>query len=400
MRRLGLCAVLAVVLGALAWSAAAQQRIPELDPVWWQAILQKQGIVERAESAEAVVIAIDNSGSIRWAKRLEWEKAWARTAIWFLAQMHLEIRGGVLAVKAGGKNPPVVVYSFNSDIALLDLTGQGRAGPIPLLQLVENRGGSIVLKNAVVNAIDGVKDTGNLTWLNGAIDEACPYTRPVKPNGMLILFTDGKPTTPTRNGALNVPAAMRATKAAMTRFLANCSTVILTGIDVEGTEAEDFLAGLGEGYAEDFCYTNISVAAPSPLPRPLNIAFEGLEDPYLGLKPGDGVSFEIRWQPDDVDLQPAEDYMWALLLDTEEGALYFAGAELGLGEFARTIEAGQFDENFRAGVQLTMWEPGVPWERTFYIQAVAWRADGSSGPGSAFVSNILHVEVLEENSDT
>lgn len=324
----------------------------------------------------------------------------AKTAIWLLAQTHLRDQNGVPVVKVGMKNPLVTVYSFNHDISLVDLTGTGQAGSVPLLQLIEVNNGQLALKKATADAIDGILDSRNLTWLNGAIKNACQYTQPVTPNGILFLFTDGKPTTPTKKGPFNVPVAMRETKKEMGAFLKNCSTAILTGINVEGTDAEVYLKALGEEESEDFFYTNISTEQLASLPRPLSITFEGLGDPYLGLRPDDVVTIVIRWQPDDPQTEAPEAFSWGLMLSYETGEAFFAGQPLGLSTDLMNVDSGRFDERGVAEFRLTVWEPGDPSLRMLYLQAAAFRTDSAMGPGDVFVSNILQVEILEGEDET
>jgi len=167
-----------------------------MDPVW----------VAGANllTAEAVVIAIDTSGSIRDAGRLPVEKRFAKRLLDVLAT-------------SNPKDPVVAVYVFNDNIDYI-------IGPTRL---------SALDLQWAKRAIDGIQDTSDLTWLSDAIDEACNVTSPVSPNGTLVLLTDGLPTTPDRYGSKDIPAAMQATLAAARNFRRNCSRLAVIGIGLE-----------------------------------------------------------------------------------------------------------------------------------------------------------------------
>ena len=202
MRRLAciLILILAASLASVTGSAQQFRCIPPGPPDWIAGAQLQQ--------AKAVVIAIDNSGSIRAARRLRWEKLCAKEVVDFLDQF----------------NPTAVleVVSFNSDFKVL-------VPPTPFNNLNLNN---------VKAAIDGIRDTGNLTWINGVIDHACTVTQPRRPLGTLVLLTDGRPTTPIKNGMFNIPAAMNATGASAINFLNNCSTLGIIGLDVRGADLE------------------------------------------------------------------------------------------------------------------------------------------------------------------
>jgi len=163
--------------------------------------------------ANAVVIAIDTSGSIRETGRLPLEKTMAIGVINVLLMQNF-------------MDPIVAVYAFNSDIETPYVVPPTRLSNLSL--------------NQVISAINGIQDTPNLTWLNGAILEACNVTQPVRPNGTLILLTDGLPTTPDRNGSRNISAAMTATLNAAQNYKNNCSTLSDIGRDLD-EEAREFL---------------------------------------------------------------------------------------------------------------------------------------------------------------
>lgn len=197
-----LLCLLAVLMTA-STLVASHIQVPWMDPLW----------VARSNlrTARAVVIAIDTSGSIQEANRLPLEKTLAIGVINVLLMQNFQ-------------NPVIAVYAFNADIQYV----------IPPTRL------SNLDLNQVIAAINGIQDTPNLTWLNGAIDEACNITWPVRPDGTLVLITDGIPTTPCRNCSWNVSAAMTATLAAAQNFKNNCSTLAVIGIDLDA-EAEEFL---------------------------------------------------------------------------------------------------------------------------------------------------------------
>ena len=137
------------------------------------------GWIKGAElrDAQVVVIAIDTSGSIAAAKLLPDEKTMAILIVRFLAR----------------NNPAVAlqIVTFNSDIKVVwpkpPLVTDSPVGNLPAVEV----------------AIRGIRDTNNLTWLNGVIDYACSITDPADPTGMgpgpgtgtLVGVTDSKPTT-------------------------------------------------------------------------------------------------------------------------------------------------------------------------------------------------------------
>lgn len=408
MRRVYL-ATLFVVLAGLTWSLGQQpQKIAALEPVWWQAITAGglANYQRRLADCRFAVIAIDTSGSIKWAPvppaaiegaggaltRLEWEKAEALGTLQRLASQHLAVDvAGTGVVWKGATRPTVVVYAFNDDIRLIDLEGRGRAGPVPLRDLFEVRNGQVALRASVENAVNAIKDTNRLTWLNGAIATACPFTQTVRPDGILFLYTDGIPTTPNKGGLFDPIAARRATVAEMAAFLARCSTVILTGIDVEGTPAETFLRGLGGG-SEGFLYVNAAVCRQPELPQILSITFAGLTDRRLGLRSGDAITVEVHWRT----TEPRDVY-WALLWASEEGSSEFEGIGTSLGARAEIIGG---ETVFGAATHMVSVSLSVPEVLgafgeafTVYIQAVAWRPGGRKE-----ASNVLVIEVIPEAS--
>lgn len=177
------------------------QAIEWMDPYWVKGA--------KLESAEAVVIAIDTSGSIQVGDRLPREKTMAI---------------GILNVlfAQNNRDPWLAVYSFDTDIHYV-------IEPTKLSRLN--------LADAIA-AIMAIQDTGYFTWLSGAIDEACNVTRPVRPAGTLVLMTDGKPTTPDRNGSKDIAEATVAATASAQLFKDNCSTLAVIGFDVGDEDAE------------------------------------------------------------------------------------------------------------------------------------------------------------------
>lgn len=412
MRRVYL-ATLFVVLAGLTWSLGQQpQKIAALEPVWWRAIVAGglANYQRRLAACRFAVIAIDTSGSIKWAPvppvviegaggaltRLEWEKAEALGTLQKLASLHLAVDVAGTGVEwKGATEPKVVVYAFNDEIRLIDLEGKGRAGAVPLRDLFEVRNGQVVLRASAENAVNAIKDTSRLTWLSGAVATACPSTQTVRPDGILFLYTDGIPTTPNKRGLFDPIAARRATVAEMARFLERCSTVILTGIDVKDTSAEKFLRDLG-GSSEGFLYVNAAVCTQPPLPQPLNITFGGVTDLRLGLQPEETVTIEINWGG-------ATGTNWVLLCDIQTSSAHFMGSPLGLSEFAATLSDGSFTGAGTAVVEFTVWETeeglecdmsgDCVWRRApIYLQAFAFDPGGSS-----YVSNLLVVELETED---
>jgi Mg-chelatase subunit ChlD len=152
-------------------------------------------------TATVIVIAIDNSGSVQQANRLPTEKQCAITM--------------VTAPFFQGRN--FAVLSFNSSVTVV-------------LRPTNNT-------NAIVNAINSIQDTSNNTLMDGAIDAACQFTQPVRPNGALVLETDGIPTASTRP-----TDPLTAAQQAAANFKANCSILAVIGVDLGGdAQARDFL---------------------------------------------------------------------------------------------------------------------------------------------------------------
>lgn len=187
---------LAVALASLGMvTANAQQSCDPTGPF-------RQWILGNLGSANVVVIAIDNSGSILQAGRLPTEKQCAINAV-------NQLPGKFWAV-----------LEFNAVVTVI----QRPTNNIP----------------AVINAINGIRDTNNNTLMDGAIDAACQFTQPVRPNGALLLLTDGIPTASTRP-----TDPVTAAQQAATNFKANCSTLAVIGVDIRaGSEEDKFLGGI------------------------------------------------------------------------------------------------------------------------------------------------------------
>lgn len=188
---------LAVALAGLGMiTANAQQSCAPTGPF-------NQWILGNLGSANVIVIAIDNSGSIQQAGRLPTEQQCARNAV-------TQLTGKFFAV-----------LEFNSSVTVRQAPTNNTA--------------------AVINAINSIQNTSNNTLMDGAIDAACQFTQPVRPNGALLLLTDGIPTASTRNPANPVAGA----QAAAANFKANCSTLAVIGVDIpSGSEEERFLKSI------------------------------------------------------------------------------------------------------------------------------------------------------------
>jgi len=229
MARLFLILSLITVLGS--WSAVAQE-VPWADRIFGN-----------IEDAERIVFAIDTSGSIKAAERLSFEK----TLVSRLVRMLID----------SGRNPMVEVLAFDSDIGVIV-----KLAPLD------------AVKDNIISAINGIQDTENLTWINGAIDYACSITQPVHPNGALVLSTDGLPTTAERNGSRDDDTARDKTRVAAENFKTNCSKFIVIGTDVS-KEAEEFLREIASPGA--FVYV-------SSAPKVLRVVFPWpiYADPAVG----------------------------------------------------------------------------------------------------------------------
>ncbi len=185
----------------------------------------QQWILGNLGNANVIVIAIDNSGSILQAGRLPTEKQCATNAV-------LQLRGKFFAV-----------LEFNAAVTVL----QGPTNDT----------------NAVISAINSIQDTSNNTLMDGAIDAACQFTQPVRPNGALLLLTDGIPTA-ARRATDPVTAAQQAAA----DFRANCSTLAVIGIDISPNSDEDrFLGSIASpgayGVATKTSFEPRSVSVPT-----------------------------------------------------------------------------------------------------------------------------------------
>lgn len=237
----------------------------------------------KLETAEAVVIAFDTSGSIQAADRLSSEKMMAISVL------------NVLIMQSQ-RNPMVAVYSFESDVRYI----------IPPTQLSDLDVGEAMIK------INQVQDTDHLTWLSGAIDEACTVTRPVRPAGTLVLMTDGKPTTADRGVTKNVPQATDAAYASAENFKEQCSTLAVIGIDVEGAD-EEFLRSIASSDA--------FLAAFSPGATPPPIEYEVAE---IG-PAGEQVQVVLRLGTVSCTVDDIESLQYSLY--DAAGALRFSGTD-------------------------------------------------------------------------
>ncbi len=331
LRSASLAAVLVLFLFGLGQEAWAQANQP-----WWGQVANK--MAQPLRDCDALVFAIDNSGSIKAKNRLNWEREAALQVLMWFVGTNLEVQNDVPAIKAGRPNPTVTIYSFNADVAVLTLPS-GPNAPTRLLDLVEVQGGRLVLKKAVTDAVNGIKDTDNLTWLSGAVDTACPSTTGRK--GILFLFTDHEPTTPTRNGPFAPGRAMAAFRASINRFIRNCSTVILTALDAAGTSADAFFKEVvEEDISEHYLYISQRVSDP-PAARPVTVAFTETEpggraavlpDESIFVSEATTLTFHVSWK------RPAGFAgAWVLLRDARdnegESKAWFHGERLDLSEY-------------------------------------------------------------------
>ncbi len=162
----------------------------------------KDWIIGNLKNANVIVIAIDNSGSIKAAGRLPTEKRCAINAV-------NQLTGSFFAV-----------LEFNAVVTVRQRPTNDTT--------------------AVINAINSIQDTDNNTLMDGAIDDACQFTQPVRPNGALLLLTDGIPTAARRPTDPETAAQQAAAN-----FKANCSTLAVIGVDIPpGSNEEKFLRSI------------------------------------------------------------------------------------------------------------------------------------------------------------
>lgn len=227
------------------------QYIPWMDPYWVQGA--------KLDEAEAVVIAIDTSGSILYNPgRLPTEKAKAIDVIKYLFTMN-------------PYDPVIEVVTFNSTI-------QSVISPTYL--------GDLDLGWAV-STINAINATDNLTWLNGAIEYACNLTQPASPWGTLVLLTDGLPTTPYENGSKDISTAVSATYNAAQYFRDNCSILAVIGIALE-EDAKEFLREI----ASPGAFINILPTGVCPCPTGLCVPedYSTIEDAIDAAESGDCIN--------------------------------------------------------------------------------------------------------------
>lgn len=197
MKVLAIVGLALALVGALAVPALAQGSCAPSGPF-------QNWIIGNLGNANVIVIAIDNSGSVQQANRLPTEKQCAINAV-------NQLSGKFFAV-----------LEFNSSVTI-------RQSPTNNIQ-------------AVLNAINGIRDTGNNTLMDGAIDAACQFTQPVRPNGALLLLTDGIPTASSRP-----TDPVTAARQAAQNFRQNCSILAAIGVDVDA-EGEQFLRSIANAY--------------------------------------------------------------------------------------------------------------------------------------------------------
>lgn len=160
------------------------------------------------ESADLIIIAIDNSGSVKGRGLLPTEKECAKAVV--------EVWEG----------KQFAVLSFNESITVEQY---------PTYDTI-----------SVFEAIDRIQDTENLTYMNGAIDRACEIIRGAgeRGEGALVLSTDGFPTTPD-GFTKDVEAAIEATRQAAENFRYNCSILAVVGVALE-EEAKEFMEEISD----------------------------------------------------------------------------------------------------------------------------------------------------------
>jgi len=160
-----------------------------------------QWIFGNLGSANVIVIAIDNSGSIQAAGRLPTEQQCARNAV-------NQLKGKFFAV-----------LEFNSSVTVRQRPTNDTA--------------------AVLNAINSIQNTSNSTLMDGAIDDACQFTQNASP-GALLLLTDGFPTASRRQ-----TDPLTAAQQAADNFRRNCSTLAVIGVDIQkGSKEDQFLGSI------------------------------------------------------------------------------------------------------------------------------------------------------------
>jgi len=189
--------IVVIIVGALALSSwlimpvEAQQSCAPSGPF-------RDWVLGSVGSAQRIVIAIDNSGSVQQAGRLPLEKQCA------------------IAIVQALSGKQFAILSFNETVTTVQsLTTDTQT---------------------LINAINSISDTSNATDIGRAIDTSCTFTQPVRPNGALVLETDGIPTR-------GSPDPLTAARNAANNFKANCSTLAVVGFDLD-TEGARFLSSI------------------------------------------------------------------------------------------------------------------------------------------------------------
>lgn len=181
---------LAVVVAGLGMiTANAQQSCAPTGPF-------RDWILRSVANADQVVIAIDNSGSVREANRLPTEKQCAIATVQVLS----------------GKQ--FAILSFNDSVTVVQ-------------PLTNNT-------STLISAINSIGDTDRATDIAAAINAACSITTAAPGPGAMVLETDGIPTR-------GSPDPLTAARNAANNFKANCSTLAVIGVDIDNAEAARFL---------------------------------------------------------------------------------------------------------------------------------------------------------------
>jgi hypothetical protein len=185
IKALAVVGLAVALVGALAAPALAQGSCAPSGPF-------RDWVLGSVGTASVIVIAIDNSGSVQQANRLPTEKQCAISIVQTLA----------------GKQ--FAILAFNASVSVVQ--------------------GLTTNTTTLVNAINSIQDTSNNTLMDGAIDDACQFTR--GRNGALVLETDGIPTA-----ARRPTDPLTAARQAAQNFQQNCSILAVIGVDVDAEGA-------------------------------------------------------------------------------------------------------------------------------------------------------------------
>lgn len=176
----------------------------------------EENIISSTRRAQTVVIAIDNSTSVKEAGILPRLKDFA---IGFLHS-------------AVGQRPIVSILAFNSQVEYISHPAKLDRESL----------------SSFVSDIERIDDTGGLTWTSGVIDAACAITSDYEGEHALLMASDGKPSTTDGLSQASPPelASVRAIERAE-YFKENCSIIAVIGIVKDGAAAEFFEDIASEG---------------------------------------------------------------------------------------------------------------------------------------------------------